>query len=290
MNEQNTAERNDCGWLDEERADYAMGLMKEQKRFRFEQHLRQCEACRTECDEWRRLLAPSAEAPGATDTSAFAAALSGTFPSADIQGTFPAAPAAPCQKSASPSPTVKRRLEARVRWRKVKSVFAEIMARPAPILTAACCIVGVMLVYGLFFTAATPPSPTRNGGEKVAREDVERHPFLADPETVAYRVKQTPQLAVSGYVWINGESKEMLLWIEGLIPSAERDFQAWAVQDDGRHANIGVLSHVRGIAQLYVQGIQLEDADNIAVSIEPKGGSSLPTSEDSFWVSLKPSN
>jgi len=261
MNEQNTAERNDCGWLDEERADYAMGLMQEQKRFRFEQHMRQCEACRTECDEWRRLLASPAEVPGAAET------------------------AVPYQES--PSSIVKRRLEAHVRWRKIKSVLAEVMARPAPILTAACCIVGVMLVYGLFFTAATSPIPTLSGGEKVAREDVERHPFLADPGTVAYRVEQTPQLAVSGYVWVNGESKEMLLRIEGLIPSAERDFQAWVVQDDGRHANIGVLRHIRGIAQLYVQGIHLQDADIIAVSIEPKGGSALPTSEDSFWVILR---
>lgn len=288
MSEDHTQGMTDCGWFAEERADYALGMMQEQKRLRFELHMQRCEACRAECDEWLRLLAPAAEVRATADTAVFAAARNGPFPSVSANTDDDDSPAA----SSSPPPavlsiTAKRKLEARVRWHKVKSIFAGLMARPAPTLAAACCIVGMMLVYGLFFTPNSPAAPTKSGGQAIARGDAQRHPFIADPRTVAYRVEQFPQLAVSGYVWINGESGEVLLWIEGLLPSAERDFQAWAVQD-GKHANIGVLSHVRGIAQLYVQGIHLEDADNIAVSIEPKGGSLLPTSKDSFWVSIKP--
>jgi hypothetical protein len=144
---------------------------------------------------------------------------------------------------------------------------------------AACLIAAVMLLGALKlsqpFTYSQP-----------AVERIEGSSLMHDPQAVLYPVDYPSQPRVKGYIWLNGSSNRMLLLIEGLSPSEDRDYQAWAGWEGG-YANMGLLKYSQGMSHLYIEGLPLRKIDNIIVSIEPKGGSRTPTQPETVILPVK---
>lgn len=109
--------------------------------------------------------------------------------------------------------------------------------------------------------------------------------IVQDPHTVQYEVIPTLAREVKGYLWVNHDSKEIFLLVEGLRNIYERDYQVWMVKKDDR-SNMGLIQWRNGFAHFYYQGEGLDQADNIAVSLEPKGGSIVPTGPDAIFVNI----
>nr|WP_245203677.1 anti-sigma factor [Ammoniphilus resinae] len=110
--------------------------------------------------------------------------------------------------------------------------------------------------------------------------------FVMDPKTVQYQVKPKEHRNVKGYVWVNPESNELLLLVNGIQPISEKDYQVWIIYNRER-SNGGLIQWRNGMGLLYVQPPNVTQIENIAVTVEPKGGSNLPTAPDAMLVDLK---
>ncbi|MNC42700.1 Anti-sigma-K factor rskA [compost metagenome] len=108
---------------------------------------------------------------------------------------------------------------------------------------------------------------------------------LSRPETVAYPLDWSRKDQFSGNVWYNGSSQELFVLIEDVALGDGQSIQAWAVKNGSRNT-LGLVQIEDAKGHLYVQGSQLGEADNIALTVEPTGGSLSPTSPDAAWVHL----
>lgn len=114
----------------------------------------------------------------------------------------------------------------------------------------------------------------------------EQAAFIYDPHTVQYDVIPLLAADVRGDVWVNDSTKEMLIRVEGLVPMVHKDYQLWFVDTDDRlHGK--VLELQNGKAVLYLHGDGIQRIQSLRTSLEPKGGSPVPTGAETFIVDLK---
>lgn len=162
-----------------------------------------------------------------------------------------------------------------------------ITLRPRLLLPLAGAV--ALLITFIALPGATPPqNPNSGDPQPLVREAANREnaALLMKPQTVQYPVNPVNREKVNGFVWINNDSNEMLFIVQGVAPVKEKDYQVWFVQSDER-SNAGLLRWENNVAHLYFQGGKLRTAENIAVSLEPKGGSIVPTGPDTMVVRLK---
>jgi len=88
-------------------------------------------------------------------------------------------------------------------------------------------------------------------------------------------------------VWMNGRTKEMFVLFEGVLPAGSRDVQAWAKIKQVQ-TNLGLLEFHQAQGHLYSHGRSLADVEELAFTIEPKGGSLRPTAPETARVKLAP--
>ncbi len=86
-------------------------------------------------------------------------------------------------------------------------------------------------------------------------------------------------------VWINADTKELFVLLEGVVESDASDVQAWA-DSSSRLMNLGLLEFHSGQGHLYSRFREMAPPDVLRFTIEPKGGSELPTTPDSALVRL----
>ncbi|MFD0710412.1 anti-sigma factor domain-containing protein [Paenibacillus sp. GCM10027626] len=98
--------------------------------------------------------------------------------------------------------------------------------------------------------------------------------IMQNPATVSYRIMN--EALNNGYIWINSQTKEAFILLEKPPAYDRLDYQAWTVRNN-RPISMGLFQIHDGRAHLYVKETQIGVSDNIAVSKEPKGGSSSPT-------------
>lgn len=179
-----------------------------------------------------------------------------------------------------PPDSVRQSLRARVikhgRRRALRGAL-RVISRPA--LALAACLAVVLIGLGLF-AQANQPSLTH---QKLA-EQYEPHAaqVLKHVETVVYRFQQNRG---QGTLWLNRHSGEMLVVLEAPLPVEGFSMQAWAVRGQLRDS-LGLLRFEDNHGHLYSQGRPLSEAENIAFTIEPDGGSDFPTAADIFWILL----
>ncbi|MBW4085558.1 anti-sigma factor [Paenibacillus sp. S150] len=182
-----------------------------------------------------------------------------------------------------PSDRVRRALNRRVRrtgWRRKLAALRPAYRRGAAAL-AVCGAVGLLLL-GLFGTEQNGSSE-RN--RYVSSYEPQAMAVLSRPETVAYPLDWSRKDQFSGNVWYNGSSQELFVLIEDVALSEGLSIQAWAVKNGSRNT-LGLVQIEDAKGHLYVKGGQLREADNIALTVEPTGGSESPTSPDAAWVRL----
>jgi len=90
---------------------------------------------------------------------------------------------------------------------------------------------------------------------------------------------------ISGEVWINARSGEMLLILNGLGPLYESEYQVWGLREDWLYS-YGLLTSHDGIGYLYIQKQRWDEPEQIIVSVEPKGGSRYPTGPEAIRIGL----
>jgi len=91
---------------------------------------------------------------------------------------------------------------------------------------------------------------------------------------------------ISGEVWLDNRSGEMLLILSGVGPEYELDYQAWSMKEDLLRS-IGLLKMTDRAGYLYVRDPLMGEPDHIIVSAEPKGGSRFPTGPEKIRIVLR---
>lgn len=90
-------------------------------------------------------------------------------------------------------------------------------------------------------------------------------------------------------VWVNDRTGEIFVLVEGLLPAASSDVQAWGGYRQ-ELTNLGLLEFHRAQGHLYSRDSRLPEVKEVAFTIEPKGGSLKPTAPETARVRLKEGN
>jgi anti-sigma-K factor RskA len=176
-----------------------------------------------------------------------------------------------------PPPRVKRRLLRRYRLMAALA-FVSRSFRPAFAIPAAIAVASLLLAVTMV------PEATQD--QQLREELFNQNAMVNHPQTIMHQVVPVASTPIKGYVWTNDESNEMFILTEGLEKLAEKDYQVWFVAGHTR-SNVGVLQWRGQMAHLYFHGMEMRRVENIAVSIEPKGGSQFPTGPDAIFVKIR---
>jgi hypothetical protein len=233
-----------CGWLEEEVVDLAMGKLPVEKERELQSHMQQCERCTSVYRDWQLILGDS-------------------------------------QVLMMPSPVLKKRLMRKVSILSTLASFKHRL-RPLIIVPAAATALLLLLASGLLSGDRAIPETAQLAKAEILKQNA----MVNHPKTVLHQVVPVVRTDIRGYVWINDSSNEMLLLAEGLDRLAEKDYQVWFVIGNNR-SNVGVLQWRGRMAHLYVHSREIRQVDDIAVSIEPKGGSYAPTGPDAMIVKIR---
>lgn len=174
---------------------------------------------------------------------------------------------------AMPSANLKQRLLAKLTKRPVFQVIDVKVAVTIATLTV-----------GLFFLGyLTNPNHQATSNAEHA-PFIADQPFVVNDQTAIYGV-ETGNSHVTGYAWVNPESGEMFILVDGLSPAIENDYQGW-LQSADQLENAGLFKVTGQKGQLYVKNGQLDRLSHIIVSKEPKGGSFIPTDPNPYLIKL----
>lgn len=114
-------------------------------------------------------------------------------------------------------------------------------------------------------------------------------PFVVKEDTKIYEVIPVQTDSIQGYAWINPTSNEMLLFVDGLTPRNNNDYQAW-IQTTQYLKNAGLLNMSGRKGQIYIKDGVIQDVKHIVVSKEPRGGSQTLTDPEPFLIRLNNTN
>jgi hypothetical protein len=249
-----------CGVNEEDVIDLVLGKLSAGRSEELARHLHRCSRCSALHREWSAILDGSG---GAGE---------------------PAELHAPARRT-EPSPRLKTRL-----LRSIDARSRRPRRRRAAVLSsaAACVLLAALALVPLRGDVMdrAEPAPVFHG-EPATSLFLRQNRIVNDPKTVLHQAVPVMRTNVRGYVWINDMSNELLILAEGLDPLEEKDYQVWFIIGDSR-ANAGVLQWKGRMAHLYVHDGDIRRVKNIAVSIEPKGGSFSPTGPEAMFVNIRP--
>lgn len=258
--------RHACGrrYAEEDIVDLLMNRKPAAEALELRRHLAGCAVCRAMAEEWAKLLGEvnDAELPDAGMTDG----------RADLA------------ESPMPSDAVRLRLARHVRRAAVRMRMTDAMRNHGRAWSAAAC--AVLLFVSLAGLIRTAREPEAQRTEYVAEHEPRAIVLMNNPQTASLRVHPAGDELGDGFIWFNGASREVLVLLEGLLPSDDLDVRAWAENERGRE-NLGVLRHEEADrAHLYVRGHSLDRARHIVLTVEPSGGSASPTAPDALVFRL----
>lgn len=263
----------DCGIPDERWIDYHLGKLGRASSEALERHAESCAVCRSCCKRWADLLGTAAE-------------------SADEGIGVQAVAADRAEEPAASGMyrSLRRRMAVRAFLRRAKR-------RPGRL--AAACVCAALLATAsvglLRYPAASEQPAAALEAEHYARMHVPEGARLM--ELPGTRVISAPDMAAwpsspssikprrSLTVWINADTEELFVLMEGVLASEASDVQAWA-DSRSRLSNLGLLEFHSGQGHLYSRFREMAALEALRFTIEPKGGSELPTTPDSAHVRL----
>jgi len=247
-----------CGGSEEAAAALALGTLEPGAALEYRRHLAACAECAGLVREWEELLRP---------------------------------------RPAMVRPVPPSRLKRRVMRSAAFAVLSRrIRTRSRAVMAAAAAV--MLLVGALGIWQWSSPAAAGGTAERTAviRTAERGTPVFPEPVYRQYSARaeparlgqaggaggQTPASAASGYVWLSDRG-DMLIFVDGIPPRADADYQVWSVLE-GRMENLGILVQWERMAYLYVQNADPTRWEAIAVSLEPRGGSQLPTGPEAITV------
>lgn len=183
------------------------------------------------------------------------------------------------EKSEGPSTVVKQRVFQSIAKPRKKKVWYKKQA-----ITAAC--VGLFLLATSFYVGriSAPQAPT-NTGQHVGSGATARTGYLPN-QKMAYRVVPVHDHNTDGYVWVNPNTKDIMLFLDGLKPLADQDYQAWIVSR-GNKENAGILQIDQNFGHVIVHNPHISSVERIIISIEPRGGSTVQTGPNALDLDIR---
>ncbi|GGK11603.1 hypothetical protein GCM10010965_00650 [Caldalkalibacillus thermarum] len=222
-----------------------------------ERHLQACARCQRSRNEWMTLLQAQSQ-PGVD------------------------------KEIATALPRIHKRLKKTIGLHKRRPT--PLWRKPAVVILTLCLFIGLSFAKGWHVNQEIYQETSQHQSH-VFREAE----FLIDPQTVHYRIgmannphsRQSGLLAydVNGNLWINHTSQEVIIFLEGLRPLADRDYQVW-ISAGQRENNAGVVEMDSGKGYIYWSGEDSTQIEFIRISIEPKGGSQVPTGPEALFIPL----
>ncbi|MCM3716329.1 anti-sigma factor [Halalkalibacter oceani] len=175
-----------------------------------------------------------------------------------------------------PPERLKKRILHTIRTEQRKPFFHFLTLRP---LTARFSLVVIVLLLGSWLTIS---QVQKTSLQHSAEEPL---PFLMNEETTLYEISPEDNTAIKGYAWINNDSNELMLLVDGLHPVSLNDYQAW-IRSTTDLKDAGIIQVNGAQGQLYLQDDIVNQLDHIILSKEPRGGSIQPTDPNPFLIKL----
>ncbi|MBL7255099.1 anti-sigma factor [Paractinoplanes lichenicola] len=228
---------------------YVLDAVDDIERASFERHLRECDSCRLEVDEFRETTAQMAH-----DTWSVPPPWLRDNVMSEISRTRQAPPVIPEAPAAPPVRGVSRR-----RW----------------LVSAAAVVVAAAGAGSAVYVVQDQRVRDQRQIAEAARVDQARvRQILAAPDVV---LNEQP-VSSGGRVTVASSrlhNAGVVLLAADAAP-AGRVYQLWTIRGGGDPVNAGVLADGQSADVVVVEG--LPGASDVAVSLEPPGGSAQPTS------------
>lgn len=181
---------------------------------------------------------------------------------------------------AQPSPLLKEKL-----WAKIEQNHksARQMRKPKLIFGLSSLAVILIFMIGLFYY-----NKTMEKSYEVAKNDeIPQETIQTKPDTKQIAIVPVSHFNhINGTIWINKVTEEMLLEVNGLTNLHNKDYQLWIIYSNDEI--IGeILAIQNGSSRIFFKGEDVNHFKYIKASVEPKGGSTLPTGPETFQVDLK---
>ncbi|WAA09919.1 anti-sigma factor [Fervidibacillus albus] len=174
-----------------------------------------------------------------------------------------------------PPPTLKENM-----WQMVHSKKTKKRKEIWKPVTAVCTFAATIGLLFLVFKGEMEEKPY----EVVKNDEIPFETFHSTPNTKQLNiVPAVNHQQINGNMWINGDTKEMFLEVDGLPHYPNRDYQLWIIfSNDDVEGELLILQD--GASRIFFQGIDVEKFKLIKASVEPKGGSTYQTGPDTFFV------
>lgn len=276
-----------CGVPEERWIDWHLKRLSTDTAEAMERHLSQCADCRRICRQWAQWLSEGEEVGGYGRIGEQAAAsrreqVHGDPTETETGNPYPSERVYRSLRLAM----IKRGLRNRAKRRSFWWIGG---AAAMLLLLAGFALRGLLPgMGGAQEAAALPPMAyaqmhVPEGAAMMAQPDTKM--IAAVPASLPDAPDSVGKRTVM--VWVNGRTMEMFVLFEGVLPAASRDVQAWA-RIKQVQTNLGLLEFHQAQGHLYSHGHSLSDVEELAFTIEPKGGSKRPTAPDTARVKLVP--
>lgn len=229
--------------------DYTLGNLSADDTLAVERHLRKCATCQNEYEYWRTMLASEKKIQ----------------PSAHLNEKIR-------QIHTSKQSTIKTKQSNK--W----------------IYVISSMVAGILIIFMLSNMKSSNDSFTFervNQGYIIAQQDeVPERKMLLQPATNKQHIVSLTNDDINGELWLNEETNEIFFHADGFMPLETEDYQLWVVHVDD-YWNGQLLHLQEGSARVYYKAPDITLLKYLKVSVEPRGGSLIPTGPDILFVDLK---
>ena len=147
---------------------------------------------------------------------------------------------------------------------------------------ALACVAVVLLFLSIHILSNTREDPMEMAHYKA----VQTEKFRNKPDTKKFNIVPVYDSEINGNLWVNHVTNEMLLEVDGLTELMNEDYQLWIIYSDDKIE--GILIPTRnGKTELFFENMNVTQFKRVKASIEPKGGSILPTGPETFFVEFQ---
>ncbi|MBC5636588.1 anti-sigma factor [Ornithinibacillus sp. BX22] len=228
--------------------DYVLGNLSNEKRQSMDEHIYRCSHCQEELTSWKLLLSNN--------------------------------------QKVTPSESLNKRIKNTIH---IKGHFKpKIGNRKAFYFIAGAAALFIICLGLLQITQQQPIADSSDQEYLTAQYDlIPEQPFMNNPATNQLDIiPVTMDQNITGNIWLNEVTNELYLQVEGLRPLESQDYQVWLVRNDNDWQD--ELLHLKnGMVHVYYKGPDVQTIRFIKVSVEPLGGSRVPTGPETLYIDLQ---
>ncbi|SHG21102.1 anti-sigma factor [Ornithinibacillus halophilus] len=226
--------------------DFIMGNLNDEQVEKMNQHLNQCSACQQIYDYWEQSLS--------------------------------------MKQNEAPRPAIQAKLLQTIDEKAMNSKYRK---WKTPKFITAIAATLILMSIGLYQIVQDGPNNQSTTQYITAQHDsIPEHEFLENPDTNRLDILPvTTNSNVKSDVWLNEVTNEMMLFVDGLVPLEQQDYQLWLVHSNNNW-NGDILQLRNGKARVYYKMGDITELKLVKVSVEPLGGSLTPTGPETFYIDL----